>query len=85
MAEVMDARTTSLEALADRIERAAAAIGKLRTENAKLKERLAALESETGDLDALKAAERQWTTERKEIAHRIEELVAKLDRLEIAP
>ena len=83
MAEVMEARTTSLEALAERIERAAAAIVRLRAENAKLREKLAALEGAGGDLEALRNAERQWTTERKEIAHRIEELVAKLDRLEV--
>ena len=82
MAEVMDARSTSLEALAERIDRAVNAIGRLRTENAKLRDKIAELESQGGDLDALRTAERQWTTERKEIAHRIEELVAKLDKLE---
>ena len=33
MAEVMDARSTSLEALAERIDRAVTAIGRLRAEN----------------------------------------------------
>ena len=82
MAEVMDARSTSLEALAERIDRAVNAIGRLRAENAKLRDRIAELEAQGGDLDTLRTAERQWTTERKEIAHRIEELVAKLDKLE---
>ena len=82
MAEVMDARTTSLETLAERIDRAVQAITRLKAENAALTARLKELESGHGELDALKAAERQWATERKEIAHRIEELVAKLDKLD---
>lgn len=83
MPEVMDGRSTSLEALAERIDRAVTAIGRLRAENTKLRDRITELEAQGGDLDALKTAERQWTTERKEIAHRIEELVAKLDKLEV--
>ena len=82
MAEVMDARSTSLETLAERIDRAVQVITRLKTENTKLAARVAELESGKGDVEALKAAERQWTTERKEIAHRIEELVAKLDKLD---
>ena len=82
MAEGMDARTTSLETLAERIDRAVQAITRLKAENAALTARLKELESGHGELDALKAAERQWATERKEIAHRIEELVAKLDKLD---
>jgi 50S ribosomal subunit-associated GTPase HflX len=82
MAEVMDARSTSLETLAERIDRAVQAIARLKTENAKLTTRLKELESGNGELGTLKAAERAWTTERKEIAHRIEELVAKLDKLD---
>jgi hypothetical protein len=34
------------------------------------------------ELDQLKGVEKQWSTERKEIAHRIEDLVKKLERLE---
>jgi len=82
MAEVMDARTTSLETLAERIDRAVQAITRLKAENATLTARVKELESGHGELDTLKGAERQWATERKEIAHRIEELVAKLDKLD---
>lgn len=82
MAEVMDARTSSLETLAERIDRAVQAIARLKAENAKLVAHVKELESGHGQLDALKAAERAWAAERKEIAHRIEELVAKLDKLD---
>jgi chromosome segregation ATPase len=82
MAEVMDARAPSLETLAERIDRAVQAIARLKAENAKLTARLAELDAGRGEMEALRAAERLWTTERKEIAHRIEELVAKLDKLD---
>ncbi len=82
MAEVMDAHTASLDTLAERIDRAVQAIARLKAENARLAAQVKELEAGHGQLDSLKAAERAWATERKEIAHRIEELVAKLDKLE---
>ncbi len=82
MAEVMDARSHSLETLAERIDRAVQAITRLRAENTRLAARVEELEEGRSSHDALKVAERQWTTERKEIAGRIEELVAKLDKLD---
>jgi AICAR transformylase/IMP cyclohydrolase PurH len=82
MAEVMDARSHSLETLAERIDRAVVAITRLKTENARLVARVAELEGGQAGLEALKAAERVWATERKEIAGRIDELVAKLDKLD---
>ena len=82
MAEVMDARGTALETLAERIDRAVQAIARLKSENARLTAQLKELESGHGELAVLKAAERQWATERKEIAGRIDELVAKLDKLD---
>ena len=82
MAEVVDARTHSLDALAERIDRAVQVITRLKTENARLAARIDELEAGRGEMETLKAAERQWATERKEIAGRIDELVAKLDRLD---
>ena len=83
MAEALETHTApSLDALAERIDRAVQAIARLKTDNARLAARVAELENETSGIDALKAAERQWATERKEIAGRIEELVAKLDKLD---
>ena len=83
MAEVMDARGNALETLAERIDRAVQAIARLKAENARLTTRIAELEGGRSELDTLKSAERQWATERKEIAGRIDELVAKLDKLEV--
>jgi len=40
------------------------------------------LDDVLAELDLLKGVEKQWTTERKEIAHRIEDLVKKLEKLE---
>jgi len=83
MAEVMESQTRpSLEMLAERIDRAVQAIARLKAENARLAARVAEFEQGQSGVDALRAAERQWATERKEIAGRIEELVAKLDKLD---
>ena len=98
MAELMTAKLEGLDALADQIERATRAIAKLKDENAKQANRLKELESKLAagekqlagkkveellaELDLLRGVEKQWTTERKEIAHRIEDLVKKLERLE---
>jgi chromosome segregation ATPase len=98
MAELMTEKLDGLDALADQIERAAAAIARLRDENGKLNARVGELEGRLGagekqlagrkldevlsELDLLRGVEKQWTTERKEIAHRIEDLVKKLEKLE---
>jgi len=98
MAELMTEKLEGLDALADQIERAAVAIARLRDENGKLSARVKDLEGKLGagekqlagrkldevlsELDLLRGVEKQWTTERKEIAHRIEDLVKKLEKLE---
>ena len=98
MAELMTEKLAGLDALAEQIERAVAAITQLKAENQKLSGRVQELEGKLGagektlggrkldevlaELDQLKGVEKQWTTERKEIAHRIEDLVKKLERLE---
>jgi len=98
MSQLMTEKLEGLDALADQIERAAAAIARLRDENGKLNARVGELEGKLGagekqlagrkldevlsELDLLRGVEKQWTTERKEIAHRIEDLVKKLEKLE---
>ena len=82
MAEILESKPDTLGALAAQMDRAADAIVRLKNENTKLKARLADLETRLADADALRAAERTWATERKEIGHRVEELVKKLERLE---
>ena len=98
MAELIADKLEGLDALADQIERAAGAIARLRDENSKLNVRVKELEGKVGagekqlagrkldevlsELDLLRGVEKQWTTERKEIAHRIEDLVRKLEKLE---
>jgi len=98
MAQLLDAKLEGLDALAAQIDRAAAVIARLKKDNAGLSARLAELEVTVGagekrlqgrtlddvlsELDQLKGVERQWTQERKEIANRIDDLVAKLERLD---
>lgn len=98
MAQLVDARLEGLDALAAQIDRAADAIARLKKENAGLSTRVSELESMLGagekrlqgrtldevlgELEQLKGIERQWAAERKEIANRIEEMVAKLERLD---
>ncbi len=98
MAEVMTQKLEGLDALAAQIERAANAITHLKAENQKLSGRVHELESKLGagektlggrkldevlaELDQLRGIEKLWTTERKEIAHRIDDLVKKLEKLE---
>ena len=98
MAQLVDAKLEGLDALAAQIDRAADAIARLKKDNAGLANRVAELEGKLGagekrlqgrslddvlaELDQLRGIERQWTAERKEIANRIDELVAKLERIE---
>jgi chromosome segregation ATPase len=98
MAQLVDERLEGLDALAAQIDRAADAIARLKKENAGLNARITELQSVLGagakrlqgrtlddvlgELEQLKGVERQWAAERKEIANRIEEMVAKLERLD---
>ena len=98
MAQLVDAKLESLDALAAQIDRAANVITRLKADNAALKGRLKELESTLGagekrlqgrtlddvlgELDLLKGVERQWAAERKEIANRIEDLVLKLEKID---
>ena len=98
MAEIMTEKLEGLDALATQIERAVNAITQLKAQNQKLSGRVQELEGKLGagertlggrkldevliELDQLRGVEKQWATERKEIAHRIEDLVKKLERLE---
>jgi chromosome segregation ATPase len=98
MAQLVEAKLEGLDALAAQIDRAANAITRLKKENAALLDRLAELNGAAaasekrlqgrtlddllGELDQLRGVERQWAAERKEIANRIEDLVAKLERLD---
>jgi predicted nucleic acid-binding Zn-ribbon protein len=98
MAELIATRLEGLDVLADQIERATTVIARLKDDNSKLTTRLKELEGKLGagekqlagrkldevlsELDLLRGIEKQWTTERKEIAHRIEDLVKKLEKIE---
>lgn len=97
MAELTVEKLDSLDALAERIDRAVDALSKLRADNTRLSRRVEELEAKLGEgekqlqgrtfselqgeLESLRGAERLWATERKEIAHRVDELIQKLDRL----
>jgi chromosome segregation ATPase len=90
--------TNDLDRLAERIEKAAALLQSQRTEQVRLrKERdeLAARNQEfeqklhgqdpaalLGELQGLRREQRDWQTERREVALRIEALVKKLERIE---
>jgi len=87
-----------LDRLADRVEKAAALVQQLRDdrerlgrENETLTRRVAELEQKLqgqdpaallDELNALKREQRDWQTERRDVASRIETLVKKLERIE---
>jgi len=87
-----------LDRLADRVEKAAALVQQLRDdrerlgrENETLNQRVAELERKLqgqdpaallDELNALKREQRDWQTERRDVASRIETLVKKLERIE---
>jgi chromosome segregation ATPase len=89
---------TDLDRLADRVEKAAALVQQLREdrerlgrENEQLTRRVAELEQKLqgqdpgallDELNTLKREQREWHTERREVASRIETLVRKLERIE---
>ena len=89
---------TDLDRLAERVERAAALLTELRTKNTQLElertqltQRLEDTQSKLQgqdpgvilhELAALKKEQREWQTERRDVASRIEAISAKLERLE---
>jgi len=89
---------TDLDRLAERVERAAALVQQLRDDRAKLERERDELASRSQDvhhklqgqdpaallqeLSALKKEQREWISERREVAHRIETLIKKLEKLE---
>jgi hypothetical protein len=90
--------TNDLDRLAERIEKAASLLQAQRTEHARLqseRDQLAARNRELEqtlqgqdpaailrELQGLRREQRDWQTERREVALRIEALVKKLERLE---
>ncbi len=90
--------TTDLDRLAERVEKAAAVIHDLRAKQAQLEgekaELARRLEETTGklqgadpsalvsELAALKKEQREWLSERRDVATRIETLLKKLERIE---
>lgn len=90
--------TTDLDRLAERVEKAAALVQQLRDDRARLdrereelNRRIQELEGKlqgqdpgtlVQELSVLKKEQREWTTERRDIAGRIEALIRKLEKLE---
>ena len=98
MSETTPVMTTELDRLSERVEKAAALVQQLRDDRARLeRERdelasrlkenekklqgqdVAALMSEVA---TLRREQREWTSERRDVASRIETLIKKLERLE---
>jgi predicted nucleic acid-binding Zn-ribbon protein len=98
MSETTPVMTTDLDRLSERVEKAAALVQQLRDDRARLeRERddlvrrlkeneqrlqgqdVAALMSEVA---TLRREQREWTSERRDVASRIETLIRKLERLE---
>jgi chromosome segregation ATPase len=89
---------TDLDRLAERVERAATLVTQLRSKNAQLEQERSALQlklEETqsklqgqdpgalvSEIATLKKEQREWLTERRDVATRIEAISAKLERLE---
>ena len=87
-----------LDRLAERVERAATLVGELRSRNSlleqerttllkKLEETQSKLQGQdagalVSELAALRREQREWLTERRDVASRIEAISAKLERLE---
>ena len=98
MSEATPVMTTDLDRLSERVEKAASLVQQLRDDRARLErerddlaqrlreseqklqgQNVAALLSE---LDSLRREQREWVSERRDVASRIESLVRKLERLE---
>ena len=89
---------TDLDRLADRIEKAAGIIQELRSardralgETDELRQRVRAMEEQLrgqnpaelmGELQGLRKEQKEWLTERREVAGKIEALVKKLDKID---
>ena len=90
--------TTDLDRLSERVEKAAALVQQLRDDRARLERerdelaaRLRETEQKTRGQDvaalmtevaALRREQREWTSERRDVAARVEALIKKLERLE---
>jgi hypothetical protein len=90
--------TNDLDRLAERVEKAAALLQSQRAEHVRLQaerdrlaDRVQELEGKlqgqdptviVGELQALRREQKDWQTERREVAVRIEALVKKLERIE---
>ena len=98
MNETTAVMQTDLDRLAERVEKAAALVQQLRDDRARLEQRCIELERRlkdveqglqgqdaaavTQELGALRKEQREWTSERRDVAQRIEMLLKKLERLE---
>jgi len=98
MTEGLSVVDSDLDRLAERVERAAALVQRLRDENQGLqgeRDDLARRLEETegrlqgqdvaallGELQGLRKEQREWQVQRRDVATRIESLVKKLERLE---
>jgi hypothetical protein len=98
MNETATMTASDLDRLAERVERAAALVQQLRDDRARLERERDELASRTQDVHhklqgqdpvalvqevaALKREQKEWLSERREVAHRIETLIKKLEKLE---
>jgi chromosome segregation ATPase len=98
MNETATTTANDLDRLAERVERAAALVQQLRDDRARLERERDDLISRSqdvnhklqgqdpaallGELAALRKEQKEWISERREIAHRIETLIKKLEKLE---
>ena len=98
MSETIPVMTTDLDRLSERVEKAASLVQQLRDDRARLEHERDELarrlrESEQklqgqdvdallGELASLRREQREWVSERRDVASRIESLVRKLERLE---
>ena len=98
MTETTSMMDTDLDLLAERVEKAAALVQRLRDENQRLlteKDELGRRVTEVeaqlqgqdvaallAELQGLKKEQRDWQTQRRDVATKIETLVKKLERLE---
>lgn len=89
---------TDLDRLAERVERTAALVTELRSKNTQLEAERSTLAKRledtqgklqgqdagalVGELATLKKEQREWLSERRDVAARIEAISAKLERLE---
>lgn len=98
MSDTTPVMTTDLDRLSERVEKAAALVQQLRDDRTRLERECQDLsrklrEAEhkshgqdvvalTAELGALRKEQREWASERRDVASRIETLIRKLERLE---